>query len=121
MEDFLSFRKMITPVIIQIIFWMGVVASIIIGVVMIAKAGTPGALAEGGIGAGILLIVLGPIACRVYCELLIIFFAMHDRLREMGEEFTRLAHAMVREPGSGGRPSGPAPADDDRRYMPPGA
>ena len=29
MEDFLKFRKMITPVIIQVLFWVGVAGTVI--------------------------------------------------------------------------------------------
>ena len=32
MEDFLKFRKMITPIIIQILFWIGVVLCVIVGI-----------------------------------------------------------------------------------------
>ena len=38
MEDFLKFRKMITPVIIQILFWVGVGISVIAGLVQIGTA-----------------------------------------------------------------------------------
>ena len=35
MSDFWAFRNMVTPVIIQILFWVGVIACIIVGLVMI--------------------------------------------------------------------------------------
>ena len=38
MEDFLKFRKMFTPVIIQILFWIGVGVSVIAGLVQIGTA-----------------------------------------------------------------------------------
>jgi len=41
MEDFWAFRKMITPVIIQVIFWIGSLISIILGIFLIANAHTP--------------------------------------------------------------------------------
>lgn len=83
MKDFLAFRRMITPVIIRIIFWIGIglceiggIAGIIIGV---AKRYGGGPL----VLYGILLLVLGPIAVRIYCELLILFFRMNETLTEI--------------------------------------
>jgi len=39
MNEFLTFRKMITPVIIQVLFWIGVVACVIAAIANILKAG----------------------------------------------------------------------------------
>ena len=38
MEDFLKFRKMITPVIIQVLFWVGVAGTVIAALVMMAMS-----------------------------------------------------------------------------------
>jgi hypothetical protein len=73
-EDFLTFRKMITPVVIQVLFWLGV-ASVVIGTVI--------GIANGQAMQGLLLIILGPIAVRVYCELLIVIFKINDTLTEI--------------------------------------
>ncbi len=83
MEDFLKFKKMITPIMIQILFWIGVVGSIIVGLICIVG----GAVAEYGGGAmvfmGLAWILLGPIAARIYCELLIVIFAINDTLTDI--------------------------------------
>lgn len=76
MDSFLTFRKMITPVIIQIIFILGVLATIIVGLV---------ALMRGEILSAIVSILIGPIFVRVYCELLIVIFSINDRLAEIKE------------------------------------
>ena len=83
MDDFLKFRKMITPAIIQILFWVGVVGSVIAGLVIM---GTSFNSYYGGIGVflgGLLTLVLGPVAVRVYCELLILFFRMNETLTDI--------------------------------------
>ena len=72
--DFLSFRKMITPVIIQVVFWLGVVGCVLTGL---------GALLGGQGLYGLGLIVIGPIVVRIECELLILLFRMHDALQEI--------------------------------------
>ncbi len=72
--EFLSFRKMITPVIIQVIFWLGVVGSVLVGL---------GAVLGGRGLYGLGLIVVGPIVVRIECELLIIMFRIHDALQDI--------------------------------------
>ena len=80
MGDFLAFRRMVTPAIIQIIFWIGVAICIIAGLVaIVGGSALPGA---GGSGAlyGLVVLVVGPILVRVYCELLIVLFRIYDSL-----------------------------------------
>ncbi|QAA77375.1 MAG: hypothetical protein BIP78_1611 [Candidatus Bipolaricaulis sibiricus] len=83
MQDYLSFRKMITPVAIQVIFWVGIVACVIVGLVSIVS----GASATYGGGTtvltGILVILLGPLGVRIWCELLIVVFRILDTLGEI--------------------------------------
>jgi len=86
MQEYLTFRKMITPVAIQIIFWVGVLGCVIMGLVSIAG----GAAARVGDGmmvlTGILMILLGPIAVRIWCEVLIVVFRILDALVEIREK-----------------------------------
>jgi hypothetical protein len=81
MRDFLAFRTMVTPVIIQILFWVGVIVCIISGLVMIVM----GVKTLGGrlMLKGVLLALLGPLGVRVYCEILIIFFRINETLTEI--------------------------------------
>jgi len=84
MEDFLSFRKMVTPLIIKILFWVGVAFSVIAGLVIIISSFTT----RGGGGLflfGLLVMLIGPVISRIYCEILILFFRMHDSLNEIKE------------------------------------
>lgn len=80
---FASFDKMITPTIIKILFWIGVGMSVLTGLIMIIT----GAFSPWGGGlqvlTGILTIVIGPILVRVYCELLIVMFKMHEALQKI--------------------------------------
>jgi hypothetical protein len=84
MSDFWSFRTMVTPVIIQILFWVGALLCLIGGAVMIVYGLTGG---QGGQGQylwkGVLLFVLGPLGVRVYCEILIVFFRINETLTEI--------------------------------------
>ena len=78
MGDFLSFRKMVTPVIIQVIFWIGVAAAIIAGIVVLVSADEAGARLFG-----LLYIILGPLYWRVVCELLILLFRINETLTDI--------------------------------------
>ena len=89
MRDFLAFRTMVTPVIIQIIFWVGVAACIILGLGGIFSASGPRPGIQ--IGTGLLFLVLGPLVVRIYCEILIIFFRINETL-------TEIKHAMAPRP-----------------------
>lgn len=85
MQEFLSFRKFITPVFIQVIFWIGVAVSVLAGLGMMIGGAN---MAYGGGGTalgGLLTLIIGPLMVRIYCELLIVLFRILDRLTEISE------------------------------------
>ena len=73
-NDFLRFRKMITPVVIQILFWIGVAASVIFGFYT---------MFSGSFLSGLGMVVLGPVGVRIWCELLIVIFSINDSLTDI--------------------------------------
>lgn len=82
MGDFLAFRKMISPVVIQILFWIIVIGVVLFGISIMsgtASYGTPFPV-DPKI-AGLIVIILGPLVVRFYCELLIVFFRMYESMR----------------------------------------
>ncbi len=89
-KDFLLFRRMITPLIIQFIFWVGVIVCVIAGFIMIGS-GASGSRYDEYYGKssgsefliGILLIFVGPLVIRLFCESLILFFRMNETLTEI--------------------------------------
>lgn len=83
MEDYLKFRKMITPTIIQILFWVGVAGAVLGALVMMGMSfGRYGGGAAQFLG-GLVFLVVGPVMVRIYCELLILFFRMNETLTEI--------------------------------------
>ena len=83
MDDFVKFRKMITPAIIQVLFWVGAAGTVLAGLVIMATSfGRYGGGAATFLG-GLFMIVLGPVVVRIYCELLILFFRMNETLTEI--------------------------------------
>lgn len=88
LSDILSFKKMITPMVIAIVFWIGVAVTIVSAI--ISFFGGIALMVNGQVGGGILSIflsvvylVVGPIIIRIYCELIMIFFRIYETLVEI--------------------------------------
>jgi hypothetical protein len=80
MEEYLSFEKMITPLIIQILFWIGMAVSVTGGLWMILGSVNTPSIQWDQVFRGIGALLLGPVVCRVYSELLIVIFRILDEL-----------------------------------------
>lgn len=72
MKDFLTFRKMFTPILIQIIFWVGVVACLVMGIRNI--------VIFDRLWMGIELLVVGPVVLRIVTEVILLGFRINDNL-----------------------------------------
>lgn len=77
MNEFLSFRKMITPVLIQVIFWLTSAAVVISLLVAGGQQGGTGVL------VALIMIPIVVLMIRVYCEVLIVLFRIYDTLVEI--------------------------------------
>jgi len=73
LRDYLTFRRMITPVFIQVIFWLALVGIVIAALAQIGDRP----------GTAILLLILGPLGVRIYAEILIVIFRMNDSLTDI--------------------------------------
>ena len=78
MRDFFVFRRMITPVLIQIVFWVMTVLVILSGL-----AAVIGGEGSGERVIGLFTLVLGPIVVRLYAEIFIIIFRMNETLTDI--------------------------------------
>lgn len=74
MNEYLTFHKMITPLIIQIVFWLGLVVIVI---------GSIASMFQYSFWAGLASLVGLSILWRVWCELVIIFFGIHKSLDDI--------------------------------------
>lgn len=70
-KDILQFRILVTPIFVQIIFWILAAMAIISAV---------NAIAHGQILTGILALIIGPLVARIFCETMIVVFRIHDNL-----------------------------------------
>ncbi|OZM56451.1 hypothetical protein CIB95_11795 [Lottiidibacillus patelloidae] len=78
MKEFLHFDKMITPAIIKFIFWACASLSILAGFAMMFQGGLQ-------VLVGLFIMSVGPIVSRIYCELLIVLFKMHESLHAINK------------------------------------
>ncbi len=95
---------MITPIIIQIVFWLGVLGCVAVGGrIMLASFDTPDYSRDferytaesdkkaksaparhfsvATFASGLAIVLLGPLGIRILCELDIILFKIHDELK----------------------------------------
>lgn len=93
--DFLTFRRMLTPYLIQALFWIGVALSILAGcgilirgILSVREGGGAGALL-GAICLSPLAVLVGFLASRVYAELLIVVFRINETLTDIRELLAR--------------------------------
>jgi hypothetical protein len=70
----MNFDKMITPMIIKVIFWISVVLTVLGGLLSLGG--------ENAI-AGVFLILFGPLVARIYAELLLVLFQVHSRMNDI--------------------------------------
>ena len=73
MTQFINYETMITPGIVKVLSWIGMVVALIVGLLGIAVDPLT------GIGTAI----LGPVAVRIYAEILLIIFEIHKTLTEI--------------------------------------
>lgn len=72
--EFLFFRRMLIPVIVQFIFWFSSAICILVGIFGLFHH-----YAFTGLG----LMIFGPLFIRVICEYIIVLFRMSDTLMEI--------------------------------------
>jgi hypothetical protein len=90
----LSFDKMVSPLIIKVVYFLLLAVVIISGVLGILSSFWALFHGEfltflGGLFTGILLLVLGCVGVRVYCELLILAFRIYDNLVEINQSLKK--------------------------------
>ena len=78
MKDFFVFRRMVTPILIQIIYWIATVTVIMVGLVLLI-----GGEDFGQRFGGFLILILGPLVVRIYAELSMLLFRMNETLTEI--------------------------------------
>ncbi|MEN3009558.1 MAG: DUF4282 domain-containing protein [Candidatus Bipolaricaulaceae bacterium] len=71
-EDFVRFRKFITPRVMPVVFWIGVGIAVITGIISIVEGVLLGSARL--VFLGLVSLFLGPLFVRILCELVLTFF-----------------------------------------------
>jgi len=74
MKEFLNYKYMITPGILKILSYVGMVIAVIAGLVTAFTA---------DLLTGIGMTILGPVVVRIYAEVMLIFFEIHNELKSL--------------------------------------
>lgn len=84
-RDWLSFRRMLTPILIKILFWINIAICVFAGLGNIIMSFDS---YRGGeqFFMGLMILILGPLFIRVACELLIVIFKMNESLSEISSK-----------------------------------
>lgn len=77
MKDLLFFNAMLTPKILTIVYWVLLVSVVLSGLYTLFMV---------SFFAGIATIVGGAIGVRIWCELLIVIFKIHENLRRIADK-----------------------------------
>ena len=87
MKDVLFFDSMLTPKIITFVYWLMLAAAVISGVsAMFTTYG-------GGFFTGAGILIAGVIGARIWCELLIVLFKIHENLKKIADNKDSLTTA----------------------------
>jgi hypothetical protein len=81
MRDFLLFRRMVTPLIIQLLFWLAFLG-VVLGGSVAFLVGLIRADVELLVGS-VLVVTLSPLVLRIYAELLILLFRINETLTDI--------------------------------------
>jgi hypothetical protein len=94
MNNFFRFDRLITPTFIKIIFWVGLVLTVLGGLAVLIAA-------NGGVKIiGLIYLVVGPILWRIYCEILIVVFKMNESLIAIRDNTTPRGAAPIAPPSA---------------------
>ncbi len=94
MMEFITFKRMLTPILIQIVFWLAVIGIVIAGAItavvgLTQLGGRTPAAGIGGVVGGIALMLFGPLVVRIYAEILIVIFRINETLTDLSESLSR--------------------------------
>jgi len=76
MKAFLNYEYMITPGVLKILSYIAMVVVVVMGVLALAADTV----------TGVSMIVLGPIAVRIYAELMLVIFEVHNELKKIANK-----------------------------------
>jgi hypothetical protein len=90
-KDFLSFKKLVMPTIIQRLFWVGVIFAFVFGIaIMVDARNREGWETAGQIAVGFGVILVFALLTRVFCEVMVVMFRINETLTELRRDMSNL-------------------------------
>lgn len=83
MRDLLFLDSMLTPKIITLVYWLALLGAVFGG--LASMFGGWGGFTFAKFVTGLVIIVAGAIGARIWCELLIVLFKIHENIRKLAE------------------------------------
>jgi hypothetical protein len=77
MNEFLNYKTMVTPGILKVLSYVGMVIAAIVGLVTAFTA---------DLLMGIGMTILGPVVVRIYAELMLVVFEIHNELKKLNDK-----------------------------------
>ncbi len=71
-QEFIAFRRFITPQVMPVVFWIGVAIAVIMGIITVVEGALVGSARL--IFLGLVTLFAGPLFVRILCELVLTFF-----------------------------------------------
>ncbi|MGB9757471.1 MAG: DUF4282 domain-containing protein [Candidatus Bipolaricaulaceae bacterium] len=71
-REFRSFRTVITPKVMPVVFWIGVGIAVIMGIITVVEGALVGSARL--VFLGLVSLFFGPLFVRILCELVLTFF-----------------------------------------------
>lgn len=78
-KEVLFFESMLTPKIITAVYWLLLLGALFSGLGMMFGP-------TGSFFAGLGVIIIGAVGARIWCELLIVLFKIHENLKKTAEK-----------------------------------
>lgn len=75
-KDFLFFEKMLTPQIVVALYWLSLIGVVVGGIA---------AIFTGEFIKGLMILVFGIIAVRIYCEFITVIFQLNKNVKAIAE------------------------------------
>ena len=81
MKDIFVFDAMLTPKIITFVYWLMLLGSLVSGLKLMMSSPLGGSFL-----AGLGVMVLGAVGSRIWCELLVVLFKIHENLQKIANK-----------------------------------
>jgi len=91
MREILGFRRFTTPLVITLLFWLGLLGIVIVGFAIVFYEESEPPISVGGrIGIAIVWILFASLLWRVLCEMPMVIFRGYETLAEIRETLKKI-------------------------------